>query len=46
MEKPAALKLETADGRLNANLTGDWTAYDTLDKNGKQGSGTETARLR
>ncbi len=26
MEKPAALKLETADGRLNANLTGDWTA--------------------
>ena len=26
MEKPAALKLETADGRLNAILTGDWTA--------------------
>ena len=30
------------DGRLE----GDWTAYDVLDRNGKQGAGTETARPR
>ena len=27
-------------------LNGDWTAFDVLDRNGKQGAGTETARPR
>ncbi len=30
----------------DGTLEGDWTAFDVLDKKGKQGAGTETARPR
>ena len=43
MEKPAALKFETADGRLHAILTGDWTATQLGDAAGALREGLKGA---